>query len=424
MSTYIRRRPDPSDRLSGNRWALLAIAFHLFVVVTRLSDALPGWQIAKVTLLLATALALHSPSRSRITMASTDVRLVIALFALSVLSLITSAWPSQTFTHITSTSLLLSLVLHLVGLLHQDSGRRRPHHLGVDDLAFEPGMGLSRRPAWRQRHEYVRPQRSRLRLQHGSLRRSREYAVRKGMATLGRPRSHRHDASRRSQNRVSSRLRHPGRGWTLRALAVSVARARPGPPLHRGHRTAGGRLCAGRLLGPHEHDILGRTVRERLRVRRRGSLRRSLDRVGGRLEASPVQSHSRRRRRGLRGRRGPLPSRRWEMGRLAQLLHPGCRRTRPAGAGGIRLVRGARVHQLSSRRASNEKTTTLAALSVAAGGPHALASRVRRGRLLSLTGVFDHAIYAARRRNRPSRRGGKGIIGRGPRSDRSSTARP
>ncbi len=108
MSTYIRRRPDPSDRLSGNRWALLAIAFHLFVVVTRLSDALPGWQVAKVTLLLATALALHSPSRSRITMASTEVRLVIALFALSVLSLITSAWPSQTFNYITSTSILLT----------------------------------------------------------------------------------------------------------------------------------------------------------------------------------------------------------------------------------------------------------------------------------------------------------------------------
>ena len=107
MSTYIRRRPDPSDRLSGNRWALLAIAFHLFVVVTRLSDMLPGWQIAKVTLLLATALALHSPSRSRITMASPDVRLGIALFALSVLSIITSTWPSMTYRHITSTSLLL-----------------------------------------------------------------------------------------------------------------------------------------------------------------------------------------------------------------------------------------------------------------------------------------------------------------------------
>ena len=97
MSTYIRRRPDRSDRLSGNRWALLALAFHLFVVVTRLSDALPGLQIAKVTLLLATALALHSPSRSRITMASPDVRLGIALFALSVLSIITSVWPSQTY---------------------------------------------------------------------------------------------------------------------------------------------------------------------------------------------------------------------------------------------------------------------------------------------------------------------------------------
>ena len=108
MSTYIRRRPDPPDRLSGNRWALLALAFHLFVVVTRLSDALPGLQIAKVTLLLATALALHSPSRSRITMASPDVRLGIALFALSVLSIITSVWPSLTYRHITSTSLLLA----------------------------------------------------------------------------------------------------------------------------------------------------------------------------------------------------------------------------------------------------------------------------------------------------------------------------
>ena len=134
MSTYIRRRPDPSDRLSGNRWALLAIAFHLFVVVTRLSDALPGWQIAKVTLLLATALALQLPITiahhhgfSRRQARHRIVRAVSSVNHHQHLAL-PDVPPHNVYVP------PASLVLHVVDLLHQDSGRRRLHHLGVDDL--------------------------------------------------------------------------------------------------------------------------------------------------------------------------------------------------------------------------------------------------------------------------------------------------
>ena len=245
MSTYIRRRSDPSDRLSGDRWGTFRHRLSSFRRRHETVRSLRGWQIAKVTLLLATALALALPitiahhhgfyrrqARHRI------VRAVSLVAHHQRLAL-------SNVHHITTTSLLLAWCFILLisciktpgdaafitwGLMISFSS------LAWVYLAAPPGASITRD---------VRQERYRLRSQHGSLRRSREYAVRKGMATLGRHRSHRHDASRHSQNRVSSRLRHPGRGWTLRALAVSDARARPRPPLHRGHRAAGARLCVG-----------------------------------------------------------------------------------------------------------------------------------------------------------------------------------
>ena len=387
---------------------------------------LPGWQIAKVTLLLATALALHSPSRSRITMASPDVRLGIALFALSVLSIITSTWPSITYRHITSTSLLLiwcfillisciktpgdaafitwALMISLSSLawvyLAAPPGANVTETYDRNDIAFVLSMGLF------------------IGLGNALFAKGWQRWVAIGVIVT----------TLLGIVKTGSRA-----GFvTLAAVGLYVLWRYRSRALVPGLLSIAAIALLVRVYAPADYwDRMStifsdeQSVRERHRVRRRRSLRRSLDRVGGRLEAYAVLNP-------ILG----VGAGAYEVGE--GLSHQGTGKWSAAhnsfiqvgaelGVPGLvafvwfvargftnsrHAARAMRRRQLWPRYQWLPEALTLSLLAYVVAG-----FSLSQGYSIMLYTLL--AVATALRGH-----GGKSIIGRGPRSDRSSTARP
>jgi O-antigen ligase len=96
-------RARPRGTADGNLPAVvLALAAYVFVVISRVSDEAPSLRLALVTAVLTTALVLLRVNADTVTLFHlAEVRAVLALLALSALTIPFSAWPGQSFAFVT-----------------------------------------------------------------------------------------------------------------------------------------------------------------------------------------------------------------------------------------------------------------------------------------------------------------------------------